>query len=582
MKLRLLFGTALIAGLGTASWAPASAAPPGKVVGIQKVGVTSMQGPARQYSLQELKPRQMKETERNFNKLGSGSLSSARRPAAHVPTPVGLPVQAAPEHLGFDGLTVLQQGYASGYIVAPPDQGLAVGNGFVLEAVNLAFTVYDAESGAQIAAVTDLNTFFKAPSSAFLSDPKIYYDKSTNRFFASILVIGQRVGTLVAVTQTGDPSGDWNIYFVSGVASELPGCPCFGDQPLIGADANGFFISTNEFPLAGGFFAGVQITALDKDAMAQGRRVINAQQFDLDNYSEGFLAGAPPFSVQPAATPPGGQFDLTNNGTEYFLASVDYFGLVDRVAVFAASNTGSLAHKPDVHLQRLVIGSEAYGDPPAIEQPNIAVSEYADKLPLAAALRAGTSRLADEPINAQEELVASNDDRMNQVVYANGMLWSALNTVVDTNGHVQTGIAWFAIKPGFDKGTLTADMVNQGYIAVDKNSVVFPSIGVNAQGEAIASFTLIGSDHLPAAAYSRITLKEGSGPVTILAPGAHADDGFTGYPFPGNDSRVSRWGDYSAAVADENGDIWLATEFIPDEPRLDLANWGTRISKISP
>ncbi|HET7586884.1 MAG TPA: hypothetical protein VFL45_02255 [Gammaproteobacteria bacterium] len=582
MKLRLVFVSALTVGLGAAPWS-VFAAPAGHALEIHKIGVTSMQGPARQYSGQELKPRAMKEVERNFYKLGSGSLGSARRPAAHVPTPDSLPVQNAPGHLSFDGLTVRQQGIASGFIVAPPDQGLAVGNGFVVEGVNLAVAVYDAESGVRLTPAIGLNDFFDVPATAFTSDPKVYYDKPTNRFFATILVeSSDRIGTLIAVSQTGDPTGDWNIHFVSAVDADLPGCPCFGDQPLIGADANGFFISTNEFPLAGGFFTGVQVTALDKKALAEGAPTVNAQQFNLTNYTSGFLSGAPPFSVQPAITPPNGEYELANNGTEYFLSSVDYFGLVDRIAVFAATNTASLSSEPDVHLQRVVIPSESYGEPAAMEQPEIPVSEYTSELPLAAALREGTSRLAAEPTNAHEQLVASNDDRMNQVVYTNGTLWSGVNTVVKPKGHVQTGIAWFAVTPGFDNGALTAAMANQGYIAVDKNSVVFPSIGVNARGEAIVSYTLIGRDHLPAAAYSRISIEDGAGPVQILAPGANANDGFTGYPWPGNNSRVSRWGDYSAAVADENGDIWLATEFVPDEPRLDLANWGTRISKVSP
>jgi hypothetical protein len=41
-------------------------------------------------------------------------------------------------------------------------------------------------------------------------------------------------------------------------------------------------------------------------------------------------------------------------------------------------------------------------------------------------------------------------------------------------------------------------------------------------------------------------------------------------------------GDYSAAAADESGNLWLATEFIPNAPRVPLANWGTFIMRIVP
>ena len=37
-----------------------------------------------------------------------------------------------------------------------------------------------------------------------------------------------------------------------------------GDQPLIGADRNGFFITTNEFSIEGPEFNGAQIYAFDK------------------------------------------------------------------------------------------------------------------------------------------------------------------------------------------------------------------------------------------------------------------------------------------------------------------------------
>jgi hypothetical protein len=63
------------------------------------------------------------------------------------------------------------------------------------------------------------------------------------------------------------------------------------------------------------------------------------------------------------------------------------------------------------------------------------------------------------------------------------------------------------------------------------------------------------------------------------AAGAAPEDGFTGYAFFGGNG-VARWGDYSAATADEDGSIWLATEFIPNSPRTQLANWGTFIGRM--
>ena len=47
------------------------------------------------------------------------------------------------------------------------------------------------------------------------------------------------------------------------------GCPhgCFGDQPLVGFDANGFYASTNAFSLDTFGFRGAQIYAMSKAAL---------------------------------------------------------------------------------------------------------------------------------------------------------------------------------------------------------------------------------------------------------------------------------------------------------------------------
>ena len=77
-----------------------------------------------------------------------------------------------------------------------------------------------------------------------------------------------------------------------------------------------------------------------------------------------------------------------------------------------------------------------------------------------------------------------------------------------------------------------------------------------------------------------VNTEHGAGPVRIAAAGVAPEDGFTGYPSLGGDV-AARWGDYSAAVADEHGNLWFATEFIPAAPRTPLANWGTFIGKIT-
>ena len=74
--------------------------------------------------------------------------------------------------------------------------------------------------------------------------------------------------------------------------------------------------------------------------------------------------------------------------------------------------------------------------------------------------------------------------------------------------------------------------------------------GDNRRSDVI-SFTLVGLNFCPSAAYAFIDAVNGAGSMHIAGPSALPGDSFSGYTaFGGN--RGSRWGDYSAAVADGN------------------------------
>jgi hypothetical protein len=214
---------------------------------------------------------------------------------------------------------------------------------------------------------------------------------------------------------------------------------------------------------------------------------------------------------------------------------------------------------PDVDLSHVVIASEVYGQPPNAKQ------------------KAGPTPLRDFfGIPDPESLIASNDDRMNQVVFAGGLLWSGVNTIVSGD---RVGIAWLAVKPSLKSRGLRAKVQAQGYVTAVGNSVLYPSVAVNREGDAVIGFSLTGPDFFPSAAYAFVDTEHGAGAVRIAAAGVAPEDGFSGYPSLGGDV-AARWGDYSAAVADEHGDLWFAAEFIPGGPRRLAANWGTFIGKI--
>jgi hypothetical protein len=527
-----------------------------------------------------------------------------------TPNPTGLPVvTSTPGASGFDALNHVDQRSANGgnqFSLEPPDQGLCVGGGYVVETVNTIVRVYN-RSGSPLTDVKDLNTFFGLAAQndrsialgepgrfgPSLTDPKCYYDSDTGRFFLTVAEYDVNSASdaptgpsavLIAVSQTSDPTRNWNRFSLNTTDDGTGGtplhsnCPCLPDQPLIGADANGFYVTTNEFgpitDLANASFNGAQIYALSKTALENGTTP-SVVQFENPKLAEGIS-----YSVQPA-TSPNGQYERAAGGTEYFLSALQFTGTADnRIAAWAITNTRSLNQAtPKVILSLDVVRSEDYAFPPDATQKDDGVR------PL------GTSFMPPEPV----ELIAGNDDRMNQVVFANGLLWSGLNTAIGAGDRV--GIAWFAVSPRINGGDddragarhskIKAKIAGQGYIAVNGENVLYPSIGVNQDGRGAMVFTLSGPDYFPSSAYVTVKGTEddatAGSTVHLVGAGKASEDGFTGYPeFGGNGT--ARWGDYSAAVAAPNGTIWMASEYIPGAPgeeRTALANWGTFISHLN-
>src|SRR5689334_2198812 len=122
-----------------------------------------------------------------------GDTGAAPAPGAPTtaPNPAGNALAGAnPGFAGFAGLNHFQNRTASGgnqFSLEPPDQGLCVGNGYVLETVNDVMRVFDT-SGNALIAPTALNAFYGyAPAinrttfvrGPFVTDPSCYFDTDT-------------------------------------------------------------------------------------------------------------------------------------------------------------------------------------------------------------------------------------------------------------------------------------------------------------------------------------------------------------------------------------------------------------------
>jgi hypothetical protein len=82
------------------------------------------------------------------------------------------------------------------------------------------------------------------------------------------------------------------------------GCPCFGDFDQLGADANGIYLTANEFGVTRPSFNGIDIWALSKRALEQAAAGSGGTPSVL-LYRVPSGPFGQPFHVSPALTPPG-------------------------------------------------------------------------------------------------------------------------------------------------------------------------------------------------------------------------------------------------------------------------------------
>ena len=559
--------------------------------------------------------------------IGARSLSrgSANGPAVTS----GKKAKSSPVfNMGFEGLNLYQQRYARGgnqFTVEPPDQALCVGNGYVVEAVNDVLNVFSASTGASVLPdntatnivatfprnvnhAVDLNSFYGyAPAinrttgvrGPFVTDPSCLYDAATQRFFVVVLTIDTNGITNhldIAVTQTSDPTGAWNIYQIdatndgTNTGGVNPG-PYLGDYPHIGADKNGFYVTTNAYPWFHNGFAGAQIYALSKAQLAAGAASVNVVHMDTSgmvNVPSDAGSTQPGFTVWPAqsagAESGNAEFFLSSNAADEAKTPVAGFGgdyTSNQLVLWTLSNTSSLnTATPSLSLSNKVLDVETYAIPPKQKQPGSGTLAGVNA-PQGNCINNTTTVLFNAQVGcwrllfggqpAHNEKIStpdSNDTRMQQVMYANGKLWGALDTAVNPDGGGQrAGIAYFVINPNAGK------VVNQGYLGATGYDFTYPAIGVTTSGRGVMAFTATGDTLNPSAGYAAIDALVGvsSWDVVPGGQGAAPDDGFTSYKSQVGNPPRTRWGDYGAAAVDGNS-IWIASEYIGHA--CDYTPWG--------
>jgi len=496
--------------------------------------------------------------------------------------PAVLNVISAPATVGFNGLTHAEQRLANGgnqFSVEPPSPGIAVSDSFILEGVNNAIQVYDMTGKPLLPVAIATNELFgvtpainrtTGANGVFPTDFRVFFDSDIHRWFVLQRsqdndIFGNPLNSshlYMAVSQTGDPTATYNIYVADTTNFPAnPACPCVEDYLQIGADQYGFYIGADEYNTAGLFFVDATIWAISKASLQSGAGTPTAYRFTLPN-----LTGYE-FAVQPATTPPHASYFLAAGGVEYFASTNFSFSTGNAVAIWAMSNTSSLATgAPAPRLVQIVVPTLFYAF------PNIAVQPDGPR-PYGASI----GPFAPVPF------IDGADTRALSVSYTGGRLYLTFATAAtDGNGQPVVGGAYVVFAPAFRNNLLYAFVLNQNYLVVNNLHLLRPSLAVNAQGQGAIAATLVGKTLYPSAAFVPI-----EGPfltpstIQVAASGTLPEDGFTGYSGTSLPA-VARWGDYSAAVTADDGSTWMSVEYIGSLPRTQFANWDTFVFQTQP
>lgn len=604
--------SAVVSGTGTAH---AATAPTATKIAVHKIGTSQVSAGTNG----ELRPPMDDDVAAEVKAVANRSPHSRARklrtttgPSGITPTQT-LAVNSAPS--GFAGLNHYDQRTADGgnqYSLVPPDQALCTNGTQIFEGVNNAFRVYDT-GGSALSPTYSANQFLfgdheinrstGVASPHDVGDPSCVYDAGSQRFFLTVYdLVEDGAGNLqgpsyvdIAVSPKGSALGTWSVYQMdttddgtNGTPSH-PACPCFGDYPHLGTDANGLYITTNEYPTLNDGANAAQVYAISKTALAAGTADIPGAHFDTarsDYYQGVYYDG---FTLAPALS---AGTDYAPK-TMYFLSSDAWSGdnpiVSKQVLLWKLTNTDQLASDPSaLRLTNTAVATNAYTVPPASDQK-------AGSVPLADCLNttACAKVVLGTPDKYKEYEYAfdSSDTRMLQAAYAHGQVWGALDTAVDVAGATKAGVAYYVVNP--TSNTLT----KQGTLAVAGNNISYPALGVTSAGRAAMALTLTGADYFPSSAY--VTLNDVPGTpasaVQVNGAGLGPDDDFSGYR--GFEYNRPRWGDYGAASVVGN-QVYLASEYINQtctltqyeaspfgtcgNTRTALANWATHIGSVTP
>jgi hypothetical protein len=328
----------------------------------------------------------------------------------------------------------------------PPDVSLAVGPGFVIELVNLAARTWRTDvpgsgaAGPQEVSTQLLGDFFSAGDDR-ITDPRVIYDASSGRWFASISDV-DRSSVLVAVSRASDPTAGWSLtsYAVGGCA----------DQPRLGVADGVVVIAADVFRSCDEGFS---------PALGAELWIVNKQQLVAGAASPAFTTYGPDRSYESLAPAQ----SMSSTSTEY-VVGVD--NPVSRVAHLLSVDGIPPAA---VRVQQVAaVPISPLSQPPPAQQPS-----------------SGSGR--------RQPPIETNDDRVLDSVWENGKLWFSANSGCTPVG--DTALRSCARVTAIATATRTVDWDTD--FSDPGSHLFFPAVRPDASGNLVIVYGQSGAALLP-------------------------------------------------------------------------------------
>jgi hypothetical protein len=474
-----------------------------------------------------------------------------------------------PPLLTFDGINEAQ-GQCN---CVPPDSDGDVGPNHYVEAVNVAFKVFD-KNGNTLAGPTTYNTFFSSlvgtPCGGGINghnqgDPIAFYDHQADAWvitdFAFPAFPGTSFWECIGVSQSPDPvAGPWALYAIqidpahNNQLGDYPKFAMWND----GGTQNAYFFTVNLFT-NNTTFVGVRVFALDRAAMlaGQGQPNPNAIAFTIPPAGLGNSYSLVPAGFRTGDPPPTGRDEM--------LLAID--------SPATGGVTLTQVHGWKFHVDFANPGNSTLGVLPN-HSPNaeITVNGFID------AFTNGAGFTIVPQQGTTDRIDTLGDRMMTPVVYQNlggtESLWADYTVCQDANCTQPTGVRWYQ----FDVtgGTFPATPVQQQTWANGGDGLYrfMPSIAVDDAGNTAIGYSVSSSAVHPGIRYAG---RLAGDPLNDLGQGEAT-------MFTGTGSQLDsfgRWGDYSMTTIDpaDGMTFWHVNEYYPS-PNASF-NFATRIGKFN-